>query len=140
AGIKLAIANAQLGQAQTELATLSAAGHHQDELARLQAEWQSEFDLQLYLTAQMQVTSTDSNYLRDVHDRLIASQPKDARSTRCEAILAIDRWLASGAEQATPTQGKPTTGQSALARFTKWPRLAAVLAVPPQPASVLRVA
>src|SRR5690606_36522017 len=61
-------------------------------------------------------------------------------STRCEAILAIDRWLASGAEQATPTQGKPTTRQSALARFTKWPRLAAVLAVPPQPASVLRVA
>jgi len=62
-------------------------------LGASQDAWQREFDLQLFLSAQLNpITQTYGNYLTDLCDRVASSVPKAERSPRCEAAFALLRW------------------------------------------------
>lgn len=62
-------------------------------LAKLQDEWRREFDLQLFLEAQLNpMTRTYGEYLSDLQERVATSQPKATRTAVGEAAFAIGRW------------------------------------------------
>lgn len=100
-------------------------------LGATQDAWQREFDLQLFLSAQLNpITQTYGNYLTDLFDRLASSVPKAERSPRCEAAFALIRWRHAKATVAQPA--------SVVQDFA--PRLCQLLAVPATTAAVTSAA
>ncbi|MGK0519138.1 MAG: serine/threonine protein kinase [Planctomycetota bacterium] len=88
-----ALARGDLSGAQAEIDGLADHPLGGQVLGQLQDEWRREFDLQLFLDAQLNpMTYTYGDYLSDLQDRVATSHPKATRTAVGEAAFAIGRW------------------------------------------------
>jgi serine/threonine protein kinase len=122
-----ALARGDLPGAQAKIDALANHPLASHGLDQLQDEWHREFDLQLFLDAQLNpLTRTYGDYLSDLQDRVATSQPKATRTAIGEAAFAIDRWRHN--QRALNLTPKLVT--------THLPRLASLLAEVPTTARV----
>jgi serine/threonine protein kinase len=120
--VRSALARGDLSGAQVDLDTLANHPLGGTVIGPLQDEWQREFDLQLFLDAQLNAsTHTYGDYLSDLQDRVATSQPKATRSAISEGAFAIRRWH----HNQRPLNVMPELLTEQL------PRLASLLSEPP---------
>ena len=122
-----AITDGDLVAARRHIDTLANHPLGGDVLGSAQEAWQREYDLQLFLTAQINpITQTYGNYMTDLRDRVASNVPKAKRSARCEAAFALIRWR----------QGKVALAEPPIALAAALPRVCALLRVPSTVAAV----